>query len=182
VLTRRSQLLRTIVGTTALLACADVGQPTQPTESRARSAGGSKPSADVIASSVTQTTFYACYTPGKGTVYRIKTSDTPQACEKKDVEFSWTDRASSPISGLTFHNATVTIGTSGRFFATCDAGQSVVNFGYEIPVTSTATTSQIRGSRPTVSGGQGLWVFVASPGTEYVFYWNCADADAPTVP
>jgi hypothetical protein len=41
-----------------------------------------------------QATFYACYVPSTGAVYRIKTADTPQACTKTThVEFSWVDGA-----------------------------------------------------------------------------------------
>jgi hypothetical protein len=56
----------------------------------------------------------------------------------------------------------------------------VISFGYEIPVGSTATTSQIGGNRPTLANGQALWVFIAATGTDYVFYWTCADAGTLT--
>jgi hypothetical protein len=47
-----------------------------------------------------ETTFYACYVPGSGTVYRIKSASTPAACKKSThVEFQWTDflRAIDPF-------------------------------------------------------------------------------------
>jgi hypothetical protein len=49
---------------------------------------------------------YACYVPATGTVYRIKETNTPAACDSKKahVEFNWTDgvnavRMSDPASG-----------------------------------------------------------------------------------
>jgi hypothetical protein len=47
-----------------------------------------------------ETTFYACYVPGSGTVYRIKSANTPAGCKKSThVEFQWTDfmRAIDPF-------------------------------------------------------------------------------------
>lgn len=39
-----------------------------------------------------ETTFYACYVPGSGTIYRIKSANTPAACKKSThIEFQWTD-------------------------------------------------------------------------------------------
>ena len=172
---------RFVLGSALLVACSDGARTTEPTRGRAFSSGERARSADVItATTITPTTLYACYVPDKGTMYRIKTSDTPADCDKKDVQFSWTDHGSGPISGLIFASAVVTMPVSGRYFASCPTGKSVISFGYEIPVGSTATTSQIRGNRPTLANGQALWVFVATTGTDYVFYWTCGDADTPT--
>ena len=136
----------------------------------------------IVTTESTPTTFYACYVPGKGTLYRIKTSDTPSACEKKDVEFSWTtDLGSAPIRGIEFNSAAVTLPSDGRYIAQCPEGKSMMNFGWEIPSgTSTASASQIRANRPALISGRVAWGFVAAPGTTYVFYWNCADADPVT--
>jgi hypothetical protein len=113
-------------------------------------------------------------------MYRIKTSDTLAECDKKDIQFSWTDHGSGPISGVIFASDAATIPSDGRYRAVCPAGKSVMNFGWEIPSNSTASSTQIRGNRPTLNSGQALWVFIAAPGTGYVFYWTCADADEVT--
>lgn len=141
----------------------------------------SKAATDVILTTEVSSILYACYVPSKGTLYRIKTSDTPSECDKKDVEFSWTsDLGAAPIKGMEFHAAEVTLPSDGRYIAHCPEGKSMMNFGWEIPNTSTATASQIRGNRPALISGHVGWGFVAAPGTVYVFYWNCADAGTVT--
>ena len=166
------------------MACADAAQPTQPRESRAMSPAR-KAATDVIPTTEeASSTFYACYVPSKGTLYRIKTSDTPSECEKKDIEFSWTsDLGAAPIKGIEFHSAGVVLPSDGRYIAQCAEGKSIMNFGWEIPFgTSTATASQIRANRPAFISGRVAWGFVAEPGTRYAFYWNCVDAGTATNP
>ena len=164
----------------ALVACSDGSATTQPTAAGARTPGARKPSADVgIATPTAATVIYACYVPGKGTMYRIKTSDTPAECDKKDVEFSWTERSGS-IEGVVFASASVTLPSDGRYIAQCPDGKSVLNFGWEITINSTGTTSQILSNRPTLTGGRTLWVFRAAPGTTYAFYWNCVAMETVT--
>jgi hypothetical protein len=165
------------------MACAEA-TPTQPRENRAMSPA-SKAATDVILTTdAIPSTFYACYVPSKGTLYRIKTSDTQSECDKKDVEFSWTgDLGAAPIKGIEFHSAAVTLASDGRYIAQCPEGKSMMNFGWEIPSgASTANASQIRANRPALISGRVAWGFVAAPGTLYVFYWNCADADPATNP
>ena len=175
-----ARLTRTVFAGVALVACADSNPPTQPAARVPTLPANAPAVAADVSVQATPTTIYACYTPGKGDMYRIKTADTPVACEKKDVEFSWVDQPTGAISGLTFASASVTLTGDGRYFASCPAGQSVMNFGYEIPVTSTATTSQILLNRPTLTGGRTLWVFRAAVGTGYVFYWTCVNAEPAT--
>ena len=178
---RSARVSRVILSTVILVACSDGSTPTQPTAAHTRSVDSRKAVADgVIGALVTPTVIYACYVPQKGTMYRIKTSDTQQECDKKDVQFSWTDQGSAAIRGIVFASSAATLPDNGRFFASCPDGKSVMNFGWEIPSNSTATASQIRGNRPTLVSGRSLWVFIAAPQTAYVFYWNCADADETT--
>jgi len=166
------------------MACADATQPTQPRENRAISPASRGATDVILTTDVAPSTYYACYVPSKGTLYRIKTSDTPAECEKKDVEFSWSsDLGAAPIKGIEFHSAGVTLPADGRYIAQCAEGKSIMNFGWEIPSsTSTATASQIRSNRPALISGRVGWGFVAAPGTVYVFYWNCADAAPATNP
>jgi hypothetical protein len=165
------------------MACADAAPPTQPHENRAKSAGARAATDVILTTASTPTTYYACYVPDKGTLYRIKTSDTPSACDKKDVEFSWTtDLGAAPIKGIEFNSAGVTLPSDGRFIAQCPVGKTMLNFGWEIPSgTSTASASEIRANRPAFINGRVAWGFVAKPGTVYAFYWNCADADPVTL-
>lgn len=176
-----TRLSRAVLGGALLVACSDGTQPTQPSARRAV-VPSSIASGDVVATTeATSGTFTACYVPSKGTIYLIKTSDTPSECDKKDVEFSWTtDQGSAPIRGIEFNSAVVTLPSDGRYIAQCPAGKSVMNFGWEIPAGSTATASQIRANRPALILGRAAWGFVAAPDTRYVFYWNCADADPVT--
>jgi hypothetical protein len=176
---RSSRFTRTALGCILVMACSDGPGTTQPTTS-AMSPGARKPSTDVSITAVTSATeIFACYVVGKGAMYRIKTSDTPAECDKKDVQFSWTER-SGAIEGVMFASAAVTLPSDGRYIASCPDGKSVLNFGYEIPVNSTATTSQIIGNRPAISSAKATWGFHATGGTSYVFYWTCAPMEAVT--
>ena len=164
------------------LGCSEGAPPTQPAERaetpRAASVPAMAPRTDV-ASAALPTVISACYVDGKGTIYRIKAAGTPTACDKKDTEFTWTDPGATAglITGLTFHSASTTIPTGGRINFACDEGQSVINFGYE-PLPGNDT--QPRASRPTLTSVGIRWVFVGTAGTEWVFYWTCANA-APAV-
>jgi hypothetical protein len=171
------RISRAFLGGALVVACSDSTQPTQPTAKRVI-VPSSKAAGDVVAGTEAPSgTFFACYVPTKGTIYLIKTSDTPSQCDKKDVEFSWTtDQGPTPIRGIEFHSGGATLPSDGRYLVLCAAGKSMMNFGWEIPGNSLATASQIRASRPTLSGGQMGWAFEAAPGTAYTFYWSCADA------
>ena len=176
---RSSRLARTALVCGLAMACSDGAGTTQPTTGT-MTPGARKASPDVsIATSTVATEIFACYIPGKGAMYRIKTSDTPAECDRKDVQLSWTDR-SGAIEGVVFAAASVTLPSDGRYIASCPDGKSVLNFGYEIPSNSTATTSQIIGNRPAISGGKATWGFHATAGTSYVFYWICAPMETVT--
>ena len=176
-----ARISRAVFGGALLMACADATPPTQPREIAVKPRAG-RAATDVVPTTETApATLFACYVPGKGTVYRIKTADTPAECDRKDVQFSVTsDRGSAPIKGIEFHSAQVTLNSTGRIGIACVEGKFLVNFGWEIPGNSTATASQIRANRPTLVSGAGRWLFVAEPATIYIFYWNCADADPST--
>lgn len=175
--------IRALAGAALLLACADgASTPTQQLSARSTTLAPSARSADLaVTPQATPNVIYACYVPDKGTMYRIKTADTMSACDKKDVEMSWQDQGTGNITGIVFASAAVTLPSDGRYLATCPAGKSVMNFGWEIPPNSTANASQIVGNRPAVGAGQLTWGFHAAAGTNYVFYWNCADADPYTL-
>ena len=175
--------VRTLAGAALILACADgASTPTQQVSARSTGLAPSTRSADLgVTPQATVNLIYACYVPDKGTMYRIKTADTQSECAKKDVEMSWQDQGTGNIAGIVFASASVTLPSDGRYIATCPAGKSVMNFGWEIPSNSTATASQILGNRPAVGVGQLNWGFHAAGGTQYVFYWSCADADPYTL-
>ena len=78
------------------------------------------------------------------------------------------------LSGLEIRFAGVTLPADGKFRATCPEGKSVVGFGYD--ATSVAVPT-IRLNRPAINAPQMDWVFQATPGDAWAFYWTCADAD-----
>ena len=165
-----------------VLGCSESTPPTQPVNRTPDArAGVTRPTGDVAPTTTSSTVLYACYVPDKGAIYRIKTADTPAQCEKKDVEFSWTDAGSSAglINGLTLHSASATLPADGRYFADCPAGQSIVNFGYQVPAGQPATT--VFGSRPAINGTHISWGFQGVAGSVWTFYWTCADAAAASV-
>jgi hypothetical protein len=180
-LTTPRSLASTLLAAATLFACAESDPPTQPVARVPGPGGVTAPTADVATTAELPSTISACYVPGKGSIYRIKTADTPSVCNKKDVEFSWVDRPVRAVAGLTFHSEAITIPADGRFLSGCPAGESVINFGWEIPINSTAQASQIKAVRPRTNGGQIGWGIQATPGTAYVLYWTCAPADPLTL-
>lgn len=175
-----ARLIRAAITGVALVACADSNPPTQPVARSPERVATLPTVAGDVSVLTAPTIISACYVVGKGTMYRIKTADTPSSCEKKDVEFSWTDSPASKISGLIFASASVTLTSSGRYIATCPEGKSLINFGADIPLNSSSSPSDILGNRPALIEGRIGWGFHATPGTSWVFYWTCADAEAAT--
>ena len=201
-----SRAMRAVASAAILLACADAERPTQPVRDRAESDGSAAPVADVAANvTALPSVIYACFIPGNGTIYRIKTSGTKDQCDKKHIEFSWTDQGApgpegppgpagpqgeqgppgpaGPLAGLELHGASaVTLPADGRFRAQCAPGKSVIAFGYTVPgnqlVSNIAT---IASSRPSINGPQIDWGFQAAPGTTWNFSWTCANAEAAVV-
>ena len=193
---------RAVLTAVALLGCSEGAPPTEPTNAPII-ATMPKEMADVVVSDL-PSTIYACVIAGKGLIYRIKVEGAPTECAKGDIPFSWVPGGvpgpegpqgpqgpqgiqgpqgpGGPITGLTFHSEAVTLPADGRWRATCEAGKSVVSFGWEIPpLTSTAFASQIKAARPSINGTQVVWGFVAAPGTLYVFYWTCANSEPYTI-
>ena len=197
-----SDLLRPAVTGLVLLGCSDGSPPTQPDDAEGRrSASPPRVSADVVPASGTAT-IYACYIVGKGIVYRIKVHGAPNECAKNDVEFTidqgvpgpegprgpegpqgtvGPQGAAGPIDGVSHHAANVTLPADRQFRATCPAGKSVLNFGWEIPSGSTASPTQIWRNRPAITATQTEWLFGAATGTVYNFFWTCAFANSPTI-
>ena len=176
--TRTDYAVRAGLAVLAMIACSESGQPTQPSarvpEGRV---SATRPSADVVATADLPSTITACYVPKKGTIYRIKTADTLQECEKSDIQFSWQAAPVRAIAGMTFYGQAVTIPSDGRYTVFCPEGNAAINFGWEIPITSTAQASQLRGVRPALSAGRVGWGIQAAAGTQYVLYWTCAPAE-----
>ena len=109
-------------------------------------------------------TYYACYVPVSGTVYRIKTADTPAACKKDThVEFQWADfgRARDPIMAET--SITIPPGTVRSVAAQCPIGSILYTGGYTVP---TDAPVRVIVSRPEV-GNPGV-----SSGLWFVRAWN----------
>jgi hypothetical protein len=160
-----------------MIACSEGSQPTQPSaRATERGVSAARPNADVAATDL-PSTITACYVAKKGTIYRIKTPDTPAECVKGDIEFSWEAAPVRAIAGMTFYGQGVTIPEDGRYVVFCPAGYAAINFGWEIPINSTAQASQIKGVRPALSQGRVGWGIQAAAGTQYVLYWTCAPAE-----
>ena len=112
-----------------------------------------------------QSTYYACYVPKTGSVYRVKTADTPAACKQNHVEFSWqsggglvfTERSSEPIQ----------IAPNGDFeqrFADCEADEIVVSGGHHVEPNASVSVAASKFFHGL--GHHGWWVDVrnTSPG------------------
>lgn len=81
-------------------------------------------------------TYYACYAPSSGTVYRIKTPDTRATCTKPShVEFSWTAQKASGWSQVTMtpgSEVSVAPGWQKGASAECPAGTTRISGGYSL--------------------------------------------------
>jgi len=76
-------------------------------------------------------TLWACYVPGSGSVYRIKTEGAPDACTKsKHVEFSWQAGASLQMREVLVVSSMLS-GAGDMKYATaaCNADEIVVSGG-----------------------------------------------------
>ena len=177
--TRTDYAVRAGFAVLVMIACSEGSQPTQPSARVADArVSATRPTADVVGTADLPSTITACYVAKKGTIYRIKTADTANECDKGDIEFSWEAQPVRAIAGLTFHSEGLVLPADGRHTVQCPEGQSVINFGWEIPGgTSTAQASELRGVRPALIGGRVAWGIQAAPGTRYALYWTCAPAD-----
>ena len=177
--TRTDYAVRAGFAVLVMIACSEGSQPTQPAARLAEvRVPVARPSADVVGAADLPSTITACYVAKKGSIYRIKTADTANECDKGDVEFSWEAQPVRAVAGLTFHSEGIVLPASGRYTVECPTGQSVINFGWEIPAgTSTAQASELRGVRPALIQGRVAWGIQAAAGTRYALYWTCAPAD-----
>ncbi len=66
---------------------------------------------------------HACYVQKTGTVYRIRTPDTPQVCSKGHVEFNWNQEGIQGLQGTTGEAGPIgPAGAAGEAGATGPAG------------------------------------------------------------
>lgn len=94
------------------------------------------------------TTFYACYVPNSGTVYRIKAANTPGACTKSThVEFSWSARALAQVSIVT-SSAHVPVGEWGSAVASCPVGTTLLSGGHHLGLNAAVGLPIVGASRP----------------------------------
>jgi hypothetical protein len=104
------------------------------------------------------TTYFACYVPGSGTIYRIKSANTPAACKKSThVEFQWTDfvRAIDPF--IAKRNIDVNPGAVVSASVECPAGSVAYTGGFRL----NDDGLQVRASHPDI--GQtpsSLWRWI----------------------
>ena len=104
------------------------------------------------------TTYHACYVPGSGTVYRIKATNTPAACNKgTHVEFQWTDfvRAIDPV--MATKTVTVPPGVTGGVSVDCPIGSIAYTGGFGV----SSAALKVIANRPTVVVDMRRWVVLA---------------------
>ena len=157
----------------------------------------------VVAAPARAQSVEACYTPS-GSLYLINQPGAPTACSSaahKQITLTSVGPAgpqgptgptgpagpagptgaSGPLAGLEFHSASTSMAPSGSanyciFFATCSAGKSVLNFGYD-PAPGNPGT--IFSSRPAINGQQVTWALSAPANTSWTVYWTCVDGLLP---
>jgi hypothetical protein len=120
----------------------------------------------------------ACYVPTSGSVYRIQTPDTPQACTKPaHVQFSWR-RAGYSNAVVATAKGTLPA-PSGKFLtATCPVGRTAISGGYRTWSDGLVTRPQQLSSYPQVTNGVptgwGVGLFNSGPSTvNYEIYAVC---------
>ncbi len=104
------------------------------------------------------TTYYACYVPGSGTVYRIKAANAPAACSKRThIEFQWTDfvRAIDPV--IATKTVTVPPGLTGGVSVDCPIGSIAYTGGFGL----SSVALKVTASRPTLLDDMRRWVVLA---------------------
>ena len=144
-----------------------------------------------------------CYTPS-GSLYLIKQPGAPDACvSSSHTQITLVATGpqgpqgaqgpagpqgptgatgpSGPLSGLEFRSGSSSMVPTGAanfgiFFATCSAGKSVMNFGYD-PAPGNPGT--FFASRPAINGNQITWSFSAPANTTWTFYWTCVNGVTP---
>jgi hypothetical protein len=145
----------------------------------------------------------ACYTPS-GSLYLIKQPGAPTVCSStshKQITLAAAGPTgpqgptgptgpagpvgptgpSGPLSGLEFHSGTTNMVPSGSanfgiFIATCAAGKSVMNFGFD---PAPGNSGFYYASRPAINGKQLTWGLTAPANTAWTVYWTCVDGLLP---
>lgn len=134
---------------------------------------------------------YACYVPKSGTVYRIRTEDTPANCIKPEhAEFSWNQQgiqgetgAPGPagpqgetgpagIAGLERVEVEMQInpGQSGQFVARCPAGKIAISGGYRTQAQAANDGTGLWVSRNGFTPGLQEWFVALANRTNVAFY------------
>jgi hypothetical protein len=123
------------------------------------------------AASLTPETYHACYVPNTGTVYRIKTADTPTGCAKTThVEFNWNNVGPTGPTGATGPQGPA--GPAGTltlpFAGTTSVNQTalaITQTGASRAATFTATTAEgVLGSSGGDAGVVGMATTPAAVG------------------
>lgn len=120
-----------------------------------------------------QETLTACYVPKSGSVYRIKTPDTPAACKSNHVQFSWTHGASTFTRHESAANAKlISPNAFAQLTAECDAGEVVVSGGWTTYPNGPVSVSA---SRPNTGLDQQplqeWFVDVRNTGSDDIYAW-----------
>jgi hypothetical protein len=120
-LARRASFIATLLALPFALGAQSVNQ------TAVAAAGDAGPAPSIIDPS---TTFHACYVPNSGTVYRIKTANTPATCTKPThVEFSWSQSLTAEVTVVTKQfEVTANQGQAG--VAECPFGTRLISGGY----------------------------------------------------
>jgi hypothetical protein len=79
----------------------------------------------------TSSTYWGCYVPNTGIVYRVKTANAPQTCTKSTHSlFSWDSPRTLETENYVSSIVSVPAGTEGKVIATCPAGMRVTGGGH----------------------------------------------------
>lgn len=115
-------------------------------------------------------TIYACYVPGSGTVYRIRTAGAPDACHGKHTEFSWNAEGPPGITGIRrvlSDEVGLPPGTSFSLEATCPEMGVAIAAGWVTDFTDPTVPNDI-----TVRSSHGIPVEADAPQSWRVLVHN----------
>jgi hypothetical protein len=124
-------------------------------------------------------TFYACYVPGSGTVYRIKSTNTPAGCKKSThVFFLWTDFMSALNPVIEQSSLVLPAGEEGTVIAQCQSGSIMYTGGYALLTDEDVRVIRNHPHTSPVPNTMNAWVVTAknaSAGPHTVIaYARCA--------
>jgi hypothetical protein len=118
-----------------------------------------------VAAAQADSVIHACYVPTTGSIYRIKTADTPSACTKTGhVAFDWRRNG---YAGATIVSAKATMpAPSGKAHQVlCPPGRTAISGGYTVQYTGLTTRTQQLSIGPVAYNGQTGWgVGIWNPG------------------